>query len=144
MTGNDFVAFMLRTPLHIFMGKTMLITVTGRKTGKKYTTPVGYYRVDDYLWVITSRERTWWRNVKDGAEVSLRLHGKDVTGFAEAVLDEDAIAARVGEYLKYVPMAAKPLGVRLENGVPHPEDAARLTQERLFVKVKLNLQHYLN
>jgi len=34
----------------------MLITVTGRKTGKKYTTPVGYYQQDGYLWVLTSRD----------------------------------------------------------------------------------------
>jgi hypothetical protein len=34
-------------------------------------------------------------------------------------------------------MAAKGLGVRVENGEAHPEDAARLAKERLFVKVKL-------
>ena len=138
MTGNDFVAFMLRTPLHHFMGNTMLITVTGRKTGKKYTTPVGYYRVDDHIWVITNRDRTWWRNLKDGAEVSMRIHGKNVNGFAEAILDEKAIAARIGEYLLHVPLAIKPLGVRIENGEANPEDAARVAKERLFVKIKLN------
>lgn len=138
MKGNDFVAFMLRTPLHVFMGKTILITVTGRKTGKKYTTPVGYYQSDGNLWVMTSRDRTWWRNVKDGADVSLRMHGKDVVGHAEAILDEGVVAARVGEYLQNVPMAAKPMGVRMENGKPHPGDAANLAKERLFVRIKLN------
>jgi len=44
MNGNNFVKFFLRTPLYVFMGDTMLIAVTGRKTGKKYTTPVGFYR----------------------------------------------------------------------------------------------------
>ena len=52
MTGNDFVRFFLRTPLYVFMGNTMLITVTGRKTGKKYTTPVVFYRDGDTLWII--------------------------------------------------------------------------------------------
>ena len=51
MTGNDFVKFFLRTPLYVFMGDTMLITVTGCKSGKKYTTPVGFYRDGDTLWV---------------------------------------------------------------------------------------------
>jgi len=138
MTGNDFMIFFLRTPLHIFMGKTMLITVTGRKTAKKYTTPVGYYRSNGNLWIISSRDRTWWRNVKDGAEVSLRLHGKDVTGFAEAVLDEESVANQVMEYVRQIPISAKSLGVRVENGEPHPKDAARLAKERLFVKIKLN------
>ena len=138
MTGNDFVSFFLRTPLHVLMGKMMLITVTGLKTGKEYTTPVGYYQANDYLWILTSRDRTWWRNLKDGADVNLRLCGKDVSGFAEAILEEDAVAACVEEYLSNVPMAAKPLGVRMENHKPHPEDAARLAKERLFVKIKLN------
>jgi len=138
MTGNDFVKFFLRTPLYIFMGDTMLITVTGRKTGVKYTTPVGFYREGDFLWVLSSRDRTWWRNVQDGAEVEMRMRGKDVNGFAEAILDEDAVAKQMGEYLQHIPVAAKSLGVRMGNGEPHPEDATQLAKERMFVRIKLN------
>ena len=137
MTGNDFVKFFLRTPLYVFMGDTMLITVTGRKTGKKYTTPVGFYRDGDILWVLTSRDRTWWRNVRDGANVEMRIRGKNVTGFAEAVLKEDAVLSQIGEYLKHVPMAAKSLGVSMENETPQPEDMAQLAKQRLFVRIKL-------
>jgi len=137
MTGNDFVKFFLRTPLYVFMGDTMLITVTGRKTGKKFTTPVGFYRDGDTLWVLSSRDRTWWRNVQNGAEVEMRIRGKDVTGFAETVLDEGAVASQLGDYLKHFPMAAKPMGVQMENGRPHPEDAAKLAKERLFVRIKV-------
>ena len=138
MTGNDFVKFFLRTPLYVFMGDTMLITVTGCKTGKKYTTPVGYYRDGDTLWIISNQERTWWRNVKEGGEVEMRIRGKNVFGFAEAILDEGAVAKQIGDYVKHIPMAAKPLGVRVENGEPNPEDAARLAKERMFVRIKLN------
>ena len=138
MTGNDFVKFFLQTPLHIFMGDTMLITVTGCKTGKKYTTPVGFYRDGDFLWILSSRDRTWWRNVKDGADVEMRIRGKDRIGFAEAVLDEEVVASQVLDYVRQIPMSAKGLGVRVENGEPNPEDAAQLAKERLFVKIKLN------
>jgi deazaflavin-dependent oxidoreductase (nitroreductase family) len=137
MTGNDFVKFFLCTPLYIFMGDTMLITVTGCKTGKKYTTPVGFYRDGDTLWIISNRDRTWWRNVVDGAEVEMRIRGKDFTGFAEAILDEEAVAAQVIEYVRHIPMSARALNIRVENGEPHPEDAARLAKERLFVRVDL-------
>ena len=138
MTGNDFVKFFLRTPLYVFMGDTMLITLTGRKTGKKYTTPVGFYRDGDSLWILSSSDRTWWRNVKDGAEVEMRIRGKDMSGFAEAILDEKVVAAQVIEYVRHIPMSAKALNVRVENGEPNPEDAARLAKERLFVKIRLN------
>ena len=137
MTGNDFVKFFLRTPLYIFMGDTMLITVTGYKTKKKYTTPVGFYRDGDALWILSSRDRTWWRNVQGGAQVEMRIHGKDITGCAEVILDEERVAAQIVEYCRHIPMSAKSLGVRVENGEPHPEDAARLAQERMFVKVKV-------
>jgi len=143
MTGNDFVKFFLRTPLYVFMGNTMLITVTGCKTGKKYTTQVGFYRDGSTLWIISNRERTWWRNVRDSAEVEMRIRGKDVIGFAEAILDEEAVAVQVLEYVRQIPMAAKGLGVRVENGKPHPEDAACLAKLRMFVKISLKKDHVI-
>jgi len=136
MTGNDFVKFFLRTPLHFFMGDTMLITVTGCKTGKKYSTPVGFYRDGDCLWVMTSRDRTWWRNIRNGASVTLLLKGKTVTAFAEAELDEQAVEIRLLDYIRHVPMAAKPLGIRMENKTPNAEDVGRVAKDRLFVKIK--------
>ena len=65
----------------------------------------------------------------------MRIRGKDASGFAEAILDEERVAAQVLEYVRRIPMSAKALGVRVENGEPHPEDAARLAKERLFVKI---------
>jgi deazaflavin-dependent oxidoreductase (nitroreductase family) len=136
VTGNDFVKFFLRTPLHVFMGNTMLITVTGCKTGKQYSTPVGFYHEGDCLWVMTSRDRTWWRNVKNGGTVSLLLKGKTVRAFAEAELDEKAVEIYMLDYVRQMPMAAKPLGIRMENKSPNREDVARVAKDRLFVKVR--------
>jgi deazaflavin-dependent oxidoreductase (nitroreductase family) len=136
MTGNDFVEFFLRTPLHVFLGNTMLITVTGRKTGRKYSTPVGFYRESDCLWVMTSRNRTWWRNLRNGANVSLLLKGKTVSAFAEAELDENAVETRMFEYIQQMSMAAKPMGIRMENTAPNREDVTRVAKDRLFVKIR--------
>jgi deazaflavin-dependent oxidoreductase (nitroreductase family) len=138
MTGNDFVTFFLRTPLHVFVGDTTLITVTGRKTGRKYSTPVGFYREAECLWVLTSRDRTWWRNVKNGAHVTLLLKGKTVSAFAEAELDEKAVEARMLDYIQRVPMAAKPLGIHMQNKSPDRADVARVAKDKLFVKIRLN------
>ena len=138
MDGNTFISWVLRSPFHgLLSNGTMLITVTGRKTGKKYTTPVGYYQQDGYLWILTSRDRQWWRNVKNGAEVSLLLKKKPVQGFAEAELEAQAVEARMFEYIKHVPMAAKPLGIRMENNTANAEDIARTARDRLFVKIKV-------
>jgi deazaflavin-dependent oxidoreductase (nitroreductase family) len=138
MNGNDFMAWLLRSPFHGMLSNGMLlITITGRKTGKKYTTPVGYYREGDYLWVITSRDRTWWKNLLGGAPVGLLLKRKPVTAFAEPDLDEKAVEARIVEYLDHVPMAAKQMNVRMEEGKPNAEDIARTAKDRLFIRIKL-------
>lgn len=137
MTGNDFVKFFLRTPLYVFMGDTMLITVTGCKTGNQYTTPVGFYRENGILWIMTSRERTWWRNVRNGAEVSLLLKGKKLRAFAQAELDEGAVEQHLRNYIRQIPMTAKSLGIQMENGMPDDQDIRRLARERLFVQVRL-------
>ena len=114
----------------------MLITVTGCKTGRKYSTPVGFYREGETLWVISSRDRTWWRNIKNGATVSLLLKGKAVHAFAEAELKEEAVKMRLIEYVQRQPLSARSLGIRMENKIPNTEDVARVAKERLFVRVK--------
>jgi len=138
MNGNDFMAWVLRSPFHgMLSGGMMLMTVTGRKTGKKYTTPVGYYVEGEHLWVITSRERTWWKNLRGGATVDLLLKRKPVQGMADVELDEKSVAARMNEYLHHVPQAARPMGIRVENSKPNAEDVARTAKDRLFVRIKL-------
>ena len=137
MTGNDFIAFLLRTPLHVVMGNTMLITVTGCKTGNKYSTPVGFFRAGDVLWVMTRRDRTWWRNLTQGADVTLLLRGKDFSAFAKAQLDEKAVEECMLDYVRRIPLAAKSLGIRMENKIPNEEDVRRTAEDRLFVRIQL-------
>jgi len=136
MTGNGFVTFFLRTPLHVFLGNTMLITVTGCRTGKRYSTPVGFYKDGENLWVLTNRDRTWWRNVKSGADVSLLLKGKTVRALAEVELEKGSVEERMLEYIRRIPMAAKSLGIRVENKTPNLDDVARVAKDRLFVKIQ--------
>ena len=138
MTGNDFMSWILRSPFHGMLSDgMMLITITGRKTGNKYTTPVGYYRENGYLWVITSRDRTWWKNLQGGANVDLLLKRKPIAATADLDLDEKAVEARIYEYLRHVPQAAKPMKIHMEDGKPNPQDIANTAKDRLFVKIKI-------
>jgi hypothetical protein len=138
MSGNDFIAGVLRSPFHgLLSNGMMLITVTGCKTGRKYTTPVEYYLEGGFLWVMTSRDRTWWRNLKGSAQVELLLRRTPVTGIADIELDEKVVQTRLVEYLRHVPQAAKPMGIRMENRKPNHEDVARAANDRLFVKIRI-------
>lgn len=138
MNGNDFMSWVLRSPFHgLLSGGMLLLTVTGRKTQKKYTLPVGYYEEGHCLWVLTSRNRTWWRNLNDGAAVEILLKRKNLHGFAEIASDGKQVELRLVDYLKHVPKAAKPMKIRIENNIPNPQDLARTAIERLFVKITL-------
>ena len=131
------MCWVLCSPLHGMLSNgMMLITVTGCKTGRQYTTPVEYFRKNGYLFVMTSRNRTWWRNLKDRAQVSLLLKRKPVHAFAELELDKELVEVYMLEYIQHRPQAAKPLGIHIENGNANREDIARTAKDRLFVKLK--------
>ena len=63
----------------------MLITFTGRNSGRQFTTPVRYFRNDDIVRCFTSAEGQWWRNMRGGADVVLRIEGRDDPYHAKAV-----------------------------------------------------------
>ena len=137
--GNEFMKVILRSPLHgMLSGSTLLITVTGRKSGKAFTTPVNYVRQGDVLTITSLRERTWWRNLRGGGPVALRLQGQEVKGSATVAQDDPGVAAGLTTYLSQVPQYAKYLGVALDsNGQPCAQDIARVAQDRVVIKVKL-------
>lgn len=91
---NAMMKLVLRSPLHGMVSRSiLLITFTGRTSGKQYTTPVSYLRDGDTVIILVKRFRTWWRNFETPAPVTLRLQGQDVSGTATVSTDpEDAIA----------------------------------------------------
>jgi hypothetical protein len=84
---------------------------------------------------MTRRDRTWWRNVQNGARDSLLIGGRTIRAFAETELDPKAVERRLVQYLHYLPMAARSLGIRSRRKVPDPEDVAQTAKDRLFVKI---------
>ena len=90
--GNPAVRLLLRSPLHpVLSGQLALITVTGRRSGRSYTIPVGYRREGDVVVVPVGwpERKLWWRNLRgEGAPVRLRLRGRDHEGHAVAQGDE--------------------------------------------------------
>ena len=95
---NKTMKFVLRSPMHRMVSKTLtLITFTGRKSGKTYTTPVSYYQKDDQVCIFT--HANWWKNLQGGAPVTLRLRGKDIQGTADSISeDKQAIANALAEH----------------------------------------------
>jgi hypothetical protein len=92
-TLNRGVRLILRSPLHRpLSGQLLLITVTGRRTGKSYTLPVGYRESGGTvrIGVAMPARKRWWRNLSDGAPVRLWLRGAERTGRGVALGDESS------------------------------------------------------
>lgn len=85
----------------------MLITFTGRKSQRVFTTPVRYLQRGDAVWAFTSAENKWWKNLKGGATVSLRIQGRDRHYRAEATADAPAeVREALREFLFQFPQDA--------------------------------------
>ena len=85
---NPLVTAMLRSPLHCFLSPgLMLVTVTGRRSGRTYTIPVGYLDDDDALVVLVNDAplKQWWRNYLDGGPITVELGRRRLDGSAHVV-----------------------------------------------------------
>src|SRR6266545_8238545 len=71
-----------QTPLS---GRLMLVSFTGRKTGKAYQQPVSYVQQGDTL--LSPGGGKWKLNLREGQPVRIRLRGRDVLARPEFVRD---------------------------------------------------------
>ena len=134
-TSRRFMTWMLRSPFHIFMSGLLLITVTGRKTGRRISTPVNYARDGDTLLVTSRVDRTWWKNLRGGAPVTLRLNGKTYRAAAAVIEDRAAVEQ---ELLRFFRLTRRTIaGIHLTpDGQPaKPEKFKRVAQTRVIVEI---------
>ena len=136
---NTVMKGVLRSPLHSMVSKSiLLISFTGRKSGKTYTTPVSYMQEGDVINVFTHGQ--WWRNLQGGAPVTLRLRGKNVQGMGEPVVeDKAAIAETLTRHLRRNHIDAKYYGVTYdEQGEPRPDEVQRGAEDTIMIRIHLN------
>ena len=135
---NNAMKFVLRSPVHGMVSKfTLLITFTGCKSGKTYTTPVSYSQEGDLVYIFT--HANWWKNLCGGAPVTLCLQGRELKGQAEPVVeDKDAIAAGLAAHLRKVPSDAKYYSVTFDDrGNPRAEEVEKAVQTVVMIRVQL-------
>jgi deazaflavin-dependent oxidoreductase (nitroreductase family) len=90
-TANPVVRALLSSPLHPLLSRGLaMITVTGRRSGHRYTFPVGYRPDGDGVTVNGGwpQRKDWWRNLRQEARVEMRIRGRHRVGEAHAHGDE--------------------------------------------------------
>jgi len=117
---NVVVAAILRSPFHwVLSSGLMLITVTGRRTGRRYSIPVGYQRHEDMLTILVSEapKKQWWRNFHAPSPMEVRVRGKALAGVAHVVAPTSLeFSARAEETLQRLPWMGKVFGIEYRRG----------------------------
>ncbi len=134
-TSRRVMSWLLRSPFHVFMDGMLLITVTGRKSGRPITTPVNYVRDGDTLLITSIAERTWWRNVRGGAPVTLVLNGRSYRADANAI---EQLPEREQQLLRFFRLTKHTIaGIHLTaDGQPtKPEKFQRVVQKRVVIQL---------
>ena len=124
---NFAMKLLLRSPLHfIFSSHILLITFKGRKTGRTFTTPVRYLRAGDTVRLFSSPQANWWKNLRGGADVSVRIRGDELKCRATVLATDDVTKLRIfRSYLESFPGDAVYHGLKPSRRSPHAEETLR-------------------
>ena len=77
----------------------LLLTTTGRKSGKPRVTPLQYEEIDGDIYIGSARgtKADWWRNIAANPIVWVQVKSRKFEGRAELVTD----LKRVADFLEY-------------------------------------------
>lgn len=85
---NPLIRALLRSPLHPLASRALLVlSWSGRASGRRYSIPVGYQRDGDDVVVMLTKpaEKSWWKNFRMPWPAELRLEGRERTAMGEWV-----------------------------------------------------------
>ena len=136
---NPIMMVVLKSPLHsIVSNQIMIITFTGRKSGKEYSIPISYYQEERTVCCFT--HAGWWVNIGEGSVILLRIQGNEYQGIAKAFPeDTDLQAEYLRKMLKALPSNAFAYNVSLdENGDPDEEQVRQAVMTTVMIKTEIN------
>ena len=133
---NPLVIAVLRSPVHRLTSRTnALVTCRGRRSGRTYTLPLRYAEDATGLWLHAAKPhtKTWWRSLEGGAPVTVRLRGRELTAYAEAIRgDAPRVAEGMWAYYRRFPALAKSMGLSWE-----PSSVDRAAAGSVMVRIEL-------
>jgi hypothetical protein len=133
MWFNPLMEWLLKSPLHgMISGSTMIIYYTGCKSGKACRVPVNYLRSGNQLLTVSFKERTWWRNFRNEAGVTILMKGKRIPAHAQAV--EEGLKALLEENPRMAGILKVTIG---SDGQPDRASLQQAASTRVIVRTVL-------
>jgi hypothetical protein len=122
---NPFMRLMLHLPIKPMQERLMLLTYTGRRSGRRYTLPLSYVADADGSLLVPGGG-AWKRGIQLGRPVTVRLLGRNRMATPEVIRDVAEIERLLPRLVSGNPRAESFIGVPMDaDGRPN---RARLEQ----------------
>jgi deazaflavin-dependent oxidoreductase (nitroreductase family) len=115
--ANPPVRILARSPAHRLLDRTTLVLhVTGRRTGRRYDLPVSFVKVGEEFFVVT--QHRWRVNLRGGADLEITHAGRRRAAHAEVDEAPAAVARGLSAVIAEIgwPGARHLLGLRTSHG----------------------------
>jgi hypothetical protein len=138
---NPIVTAVLRSPFHgLGSANLCILTFRGRRSGRRYSTPLSYMREGSLVRLLSSQRTKWWKNfLLEPAEVEVEIAGRTHHGRARALVFDDASYREgIRRFLSAVPRDARVYGIRLDaDRQPREDDLEKAAGHVVLVEVEL-------
>jgi hypothetical protein len=123
---NPVMNRLLRSPWHHLLSRRiMTVSYRGRKSGKRYSTPISYYRCGNRVYCFTNG--VWRYNFSTASACTLRIAGRDYPASGKLFDgDREQQVDIMGAYFKAVPQDKKFYGIK--DGADDEPSRARVAQ----------------
>ncbi|MEZ4331977.1 MAG: nitroreductase/quinone reductase family protein [Myxococcota bacterium] len=138
---------LLRSPLHrIASGNLCLLRYRGRRSGRRYATPLSYVREGERLWLLSSRDTRWWTSFTPGpgvpAPVEVLVAGTVLRGRARTIQHaRERLRDTARRFLTALPRDAMVYGIGLDHARrPKEDDLERALDRLVLVEVEIEIE----
>ena len=106
--ANKVLGFLLKRNIGPVKDVLMLVTTTGRRTGKQHTTPIGYVHDGDTILSFTiGGVSNWYKNMLKQPRATLTIKGKRLVATARSIEGDENILAVLRVYQQRRPQDMK-------------------------------------
>jgi len=135
---NRLVVSVLRSRLHAVASRgLMVVRWSGRRSGTRFSIPVGYQQDGDIVMVLLSKpsEKNWWKNFRSPWPAELLIQGRSRTAMGHWIVPGSAdFFAPIESTLQRLPwMGSQFGGFKFDRGIGLTDDQKRLVCEKAGV-----------
>ncbi len=139
---NPVMRTLLRSPLHRITSDNIgIVHFSGRKSGRKLSTPLSYTREGNTVRLLSNRSTRWWLNFRgDDVKVEMEIARQRYPGTA-VLLEGDSEALRDGvrRFIHALPRDAKVYGLQLDaNREVVEASLAAIAEQLIVVEIRLD------